>query len=68
MKPAPRAGISVTVTMQSGRLAVQFGKLTGFTALVQQGQSMERTWRTLNGGQGVLSMTTSFQYLQKTKM
>lgn len=31
----PRASISVMVTMQSGRLTAGFGKLTGFTALVQ---------------------------------
>ena len=48
----PWAGITVTVTMRSGRLTVQFGKLTGFTALVQQGQSTERTRSTLDWGQG----------------
>ncbi len=39
----PWAGISVTVTMQSWHLTVQFGKLTGFTALVQQWQTFGRT-------------------------
>lgn len=46
----PWAGFSVTITMRSGRLTVQFGKPTGFTALVQQGQSAERTRRNLNQG------------------
>lgn len=47
----PWAGISVSVTMWSGRLTLQFGKLTGFTALVQQGQGTERTQRTCIWGQ-----------------
>lgn len=57
----PWAGISVTVTMRSGRLTVQFGKLAGFTALVQQGQSTERTRWTLNWGQGWRHPTSTFQ-------
>lgn len=57
----PWAGISVTVTMRSVRLTVQFGKLAGFTALVQQGQSTERTRWTLNGGQGWRHRSSTFQ-------
>lgn len=61
-KARPWVGISVNVTIQSRRVTAEFGKLTGFTALVQQGQSTERTQRTLNWGQGG-GMTTCEYYL-----